>query len=70
MELREKFVPKLKLSGKPYWKDKGSFPIDKPLQEAIHSKRITHRHWMKAKNRTDTNAARLRYTRARNKLKH
>jgi ribonuclease P/MRP protein subunit RPP40 len=69
MELREKFVPKLKFSGKPTWKDKGSFPIDKPLQEAIRSKHTAHRHWMSAIHRDDTNAARLRYTRARNKVK-
>ena len=67
MELREKFVPKIILS-KPSWNNKGSFPINKPLQDAIRNKRATHRQWMSAKHCDATNVTRLRYARAR-KLK-
>ena len=42
MNLRKEFVPKRKSSGKPTWKDSGSFPISKALQEAIHRKHLTH----------------------------
>ena len=55
--LRKRFVPKVKPSGKPSWNDKGSFPIQKPLC-----------CWMAAKTRGDADAARLSYTKARNKV--
>ena len=35
--LRNRFVPEVKPSGKPSWNDKGSFPIQKSLQEAIYT---------------------------------
>ena len=66
--LRNQFVPKVKPSGKPCWIDKGSFPIQKSLQEAIHTKKILHRRWMDAKTRGDAEAARLVYGKARNKV--
>ena len=66
--LRNRFVPKVKLSGKPSWNDKESFPIQKPLQEVIYTKQILHRHWMAAKIRRDVDTARLSYTKARNKV--
>ena len=46
MELREKFVPKKIKLPKPSWNNKGSFPIDKSLQDAIRNKHATHRQWM------------------------
>ena len=70
MKLREKFVPKKIKLPKPSWNNKGSFPIDKSLQDAIRNKRATHRQWMSVKHRdTTTNVTRLRYVRARNKVK-
>ena len=66
--LRNQFVPKVKPSGKPCWIDKGSFPIQKSLQEAIHTKKILHRRWMDAKTRGDAEAASLVYGKARNKV--
>ena len=70
MELREKFVPKKIKLPKPSWNNRGSFPIDKSLQDAIRNKRATHHQWMSVKHRdTTTNITRLRYVRARNKVK-
>ena len=67
--LRNQFVPKITTSGKPSWSEKGSFPVNKQLQEAIRQKHIQHRRWMSAKGRVDADAARLRYTGTRNKVK-
>ena len=69
MDLRGKFVPQVISSGKPTWRVKGSFPINKQLQEAIRGKHATHPHWMSARKRSDANDARLRYIRERNKVK-
>ena len=68
-DLRNQFVPKVTTFGKPSWCDKGVFPVNKPLQEAIRQKHIQHRRWMSAKGRVDADEARLRYTRIRNKVK-
>ena len=69
LSLREKFVPKRKLSGKPSWKEAGSSPINKSLQEAVRNKHAEHRHWMSARGNSQAESARLRYTRARNKVR-
>ena len=53
----------------PTWRVKGSFPINKQLQDAIRGKHTTHRQWMSARKRSDANDARLRYIRERNKVK-
>ena len=66
--LKENFVPISTSTGKPTWKEKGSIPIDKRLQEAIRKKHIEHRHWIIKKKRGDADLARLAYTRARNKV--
>ena len=68
MDLRKIFVPKQKSSRKPAWKDPGSFPISKSLQEAIHRKHLTHRQWMAAKRHGQPDIARLNYTRERKKV--
>ena len=66
MELREKFVPKKIKLPKPSWNNKGSFPVDKSLQDAIRNKRATHHQWMSVKYlNTTTNITSLRYVRAR-----
>ena len=70
MELREKFVPKKIKLPKPSWNNKGSFPIDKSLQDAIRNKRATHCQWMSVNHcDTTTNVTSLRYVRARNTVK-
>ena len=66
--LKHKYIPKTKISGKPSWKEKGNVPIDKKLREAIRKKHVEHRHWIAKKKRGDADAARLAYTRARNKV--
>ena len=68
MNLRKEFVPKRKSSRKPTWRDSGSFPISKALQEAIRRKHLTHRRWMAGKRHGQSDRARLNYTRARNKV--
>ena len=69
-EVRDKFVPKTKVSGKPTWKNKGSPPIEKPLQELIRKKQICHRRWMSTKNRPGNDQDRTAYNKARNKVKN
>ena len=69
LELRNRFVPKRVSSGKPKWKEKGTFPINKSLQEAIRNKQVKHRRWIAAKQRDDGDTARLEYAKARNKVK-
>ena len=58
-KLEEKHVPKIKISGKPTWKNKGSFPLDKNTREALKEKSAAFRAWMRANH---SNVARLRYT--------
>ena len=69
IELRNKFVPIKTTSGKPFWKDRGSIPISKPLREAIHNKHIAHRRWMSRRDRSDSDDAHSSYNKARNKVK-
>ena len=69
LDLRNQYVPKITTSGKHSWSEKGSFPVNKQLQEAIRQKHIQHRRWMSAKGRVDADAARVRYTGIRNKVK-
>ena len=66
-DLRDQFVPKTTISGKPSWNTNGSIPIVKPVHEAIRQK-TPHRRWMSTKNRTDGETTRLEYTRARNNV--
>ena len=66
--LRNQYTPKFKTSGKPTWSDKGTFPISRSTREAIQCKKKTYRQWMTSiKNGEDKNA-RLKYTRARNRV--
>ena len=37
-DIRDQFVPKTTINGKPSWKTNGSIPIGKPVQEAIRQK--------------------------------
>ena len=67
-DLRDQFVPKTTISGKPSWNTNGSIPIAMSVQEAIRQENTSHRRWMSAKYRTDGETARLEYTRARNNV--
>ena len=68
LDLRNQFVPKITTSGKPSWSEKGTFPVNKQLQDAIRQKLIQHRGWMSKKGCIDADVARLSYTRIRNKV--
>ena len=68
LDIRNQFVPKITTSGKPSWSEKGTFPVNKQLQDAIRQKHIQHRRWMSRKGRIDADVARLSYTRIRNKV--
>ena len=70
-DLREEFVPKTTVTGKPTWSNRGSIPVDKPLRDAIRQKHISHRRWMASKmNKTSCCTTRSEFTTARNKVKH
>ena len=69
LDVRNQFVQKHRISGKPSWQEKGSFPINKSLQEAIRNKKILHRRWMFAVRQKDASAKQMLYNRARNKVK-
>ena len=69
LDMRNQFVHKHRISGKPSWQEKGSFPINKSLQEAIRNKKILHRRWMFAVHQRDALAKQTQYNRARNKVK-
>lgn len=64
--LRDKFIPKIKTSGNPNWKDKNSFPLNKEARDAIKEKNTTFRRWMSSAN---DEAARLSYRKASRKTK-
>ena len=66
--LKEKYVPTSTTKGKPTWTEKGTVPINEKLREAIRKKHAEHRHWIAKKKRGNAEAARLSYTRARNKV--
>ena len=68
-ELRNKFVPKTTITGKPSWRRKGVIPIDKSVREAIHRKLICHKKWMNSKRGLRNDGSRAEYTKARNKVK-
>ena len=67
--LRKKFIPKINVSNKPHWTDKGSVPLDKKTLKLLKEKDKLHRKWIKAINNEENYARRLEYTKARNKAK-
>ena len=67
-ELKETFVPKTTISGKPSWCKKGSIPIGRPLQEAIRKKNSAHRKWKSSRKRLGC-TFHAEYTTIRKKVK-
>ena len=67
-ELRDEFIPKVKIGNKPCWQDKGNIPIDIETREVIRKKNNAFRKWMSSLN-TDKENNRLLYIKARNKCK-
>ena len=68
-DLKNDFVPKKKVDGKPKWKEKGSIPISKSLRNAIRDKKTSHRHWSSAKRHGEAVEKRKIYAKANNKVK-
>ena len=67
LELRNKYVPTRKINaGADY--TRGSFPINKDVQQAIKDKHSHHRRWIRCKQRGD-NTLREAYTKSRKKVK-
>ena len=67
--LRNQFIPRQTISGKPSWKDTGTYPISKSTREAMLNKNKTHRQWMSARRHGKAGFARHLYNKARNNLK-
>ena len=61
LELIDKFVPRETPSGKPAWRDKGSIPLDQKTRLAIQAKEKSHRQWMAAKKRDESDIAKLEH---------
>ena len=57
-DIRERFVPKRNITGKPSWSKHGSIPVERPLRDAIRNKHVSHRKWMSSKNRMDSQTTR------------
>ena len=68
LELRSEFVPKRTIKAGNDGSNKGSFPIDKQVQQAIRDKHTLHRRWMKGKRSCST-PQREAYTRSQRKVK-
>ena len=69
INLRDRFVPRSKDSGKPKWKEKGTVPIDANLLMAIKDKKKTHRKWSNSKCTEDATEHQMAYSKANNKVK-
>lgn len=67
-QLRDRFVPLSKPTGKPNWVDNCSFPINADSRVLIKDKNKAFRNWMTC-NTGDREHYRLIYTKARNKSK-
>ena len=68
--LRDEYVPKITVSNKPSWRDKGSFPIDDTVRQAIKAKNKKHRTWISSISFNDRDRARKDFAKARNKVKN
>ena len=64
--LVEKYVPKIKVGGKP---KKGSFPIAFDLRDLIRFKKIAHRKWIRYMGLPEEEEHRKEFVKLRNKVK-
>ena len=67
-ELRSQFVPHRTIKAGNEDANKGSFPIDKQVQQAINDKHTLHRRWRKGE-RSDSTPQREAYTKSQRKVK-
>ena len=68
--LRDKFVPKIRDSGKPHWSSKGNVPLDDITRNAIREKLKCHRQWLRSRSGAEKENNRVRFAKARNKVKN
>ena len=64
--LRDKFVPKIRDSGKPHWSSKGNVPLDDITRNAIREKLKCHRQWLRSRSGAEKENNRVRFAKARN----
>ena len=63
----EKYVPKIKVGGKP---KKGDFPVAFELRDLIRAKKIAHRKWIRNLGMPKEDAHRKEFVQLRNKVKN
>ena len=68
--LRDKFVPKIRDTGKPHWSSKGNVPLDDITRNAIKDKLKCHRQWLRSRSEAEKDSNRVRFAKARNKVKN
>ena len=68
IDLRNEFIPTITPKIAINYNNKGSFPIDNTLQQAIKEKHRTHRRWMRGNRRGDQ-TLRGAYAKSRDKVK-
>ena len=68
--LRDKYVPKYKLSNKPHWSSKGCVPLDSKTRIALKEKEKSFKKWIKAVSQEEKATNRMIFTKARNKVKN
>ncbi len=62
-------MPKVVVSEKPTWSEKGTFPVSKSSLDAIRNKRKLHCKWMAALEEGNADEERLHYGKAVKKVK-
>ena len=65
--LRNQFIP-IKEVDSQSWKDKGSIPIKKDVQDELERKRRLHRRWLRSKDPEEKAKNRTTYVSSRNKV--
>jgi hypothetical protein len=68
-EVRDMFVPKGTVGGKPRWSDKGDFPADMELRSLIREKARMQQLWKQHITSLQAAEYRVEYNRARNKVR-
>ena len=69
IDAREKFVPQKHSTNTPSWKSKNNYPLSKNTRTAIKEKNKLHRKWMSSIDIEQSLQLRLKYAKARNKVK-
>ena len=67
-KLRNEFVPKNKFLAVPKWKNVGTFPINRDVQQTIQEKHATHWQWMASLHGGDSELTKQQYQKTTNKV--